>query len=108
MTERKQFEVFEARLFLWSRQRGKCAHCGKVHPYPHGVEIAHIIPQTKANLARYGERVIHHTMNVRAVCRGSSRCNSGVAIGQNPVREKSLVLKINRMLREADGRDADE
>ena len=99
MTDRQQFEVSEARFFLWSRQRGKCAYCGKLHPYPHDLEIAHIIPQTKGNLAKYGKRVIHHTMNIRAVCRGSSRCNSGVAIGQNPVREKRLVLKINQELR---------
>ena len=41
-------------------------------------QLAHILPQTKPNLKKYGPEIIHHELNMKLCC--SLRCNSAVMI----------------------------
>ena len=100
MTDRERFEVSELRLKLWSLQGGKCATCGRVHAYPETMELAHRIPQDRPSLALYGRRVIHHPLNLRAVCRGSDACNSKQSLRNRPVATRRLVGRIREALGE--------
>lgn len=80
----------ETVLLLLNRQGGRCAVCGK-YLTPGTTELAHRIPQRKHFLKKYGERIIHHPLNLAAVCRGSSRCNNAVSIGNQPIAISKLV-----------------
>ena len=78
---RKSLQIMETREKLWTRSRGLCEHCGEPIDYM-GFEMAHVIPQRKHWLKKYGEQVIHHADNLRAT-HATARCNNGVSIGNN-------------------------
>lgn len=83
--ERKTDAIYETKLAILERTAGYCENCGS-NP---GFQLAHVIPQTKANLAKYGAEVIHHHMNLRLVC--SLECNAAVALG------KSQTIEMDRL-----------
>ena len=78
---RKSLQIMETREKLWTRSRGMCEHCGGPIDYM-GFEMAHVIPQRKHWLKRYGEQVIHHPDTIRAT-HATARCNNGVSLGNN-------------------------
>ena len=73
--------IMETREKLWTRSLGYCEYCGEPIDYM-GFEIAHVIPQRRHWLKKYGEQVIHHADNLRAT-HATARCNNGVSIGNN-------------------------
>lgn len=93
MTERERFEANEQKAYLLAKAGGRCEVCGEYCNYP---QLAHLIPQQKMYLKKYGKEVIHHPMNMRVVC--SLRCNSAVNIGANPIAVSMLVDKIKAAL----------
>ena len=63
-------------LAIYERDRWVCI-CGN-SVYQFGTpQIAHRLAQTKANIKKWGKGVIHHSVNLRAVC--SLRCNARVS-----------------------------
>lgn len=88
-----KFEEQEKRLQIFRRAGWKCECCGQrlsrdgMHP-----QLAHIIPQKKRNIKKYGKQVIHHQLNLKAVCSG--RCNSAVDINGKDMLIEKLVNKI--------------
>jgi hypothetical protein len=88
----------EIKIKKYFAQNKCCGVCGKLIPGRNlfSSEIAHRIPQTKSNLKKYGEEIIHHDLNTVLV--DSKKCNSAVLIGQKPVRIAELVEKIKKAL----------
>lgn len=92
MTEREAFNLAETREEVYLRDRGRCRYCGKPVPFPG--ELAHRIPQTKANLKKYGPEVIHHPGNLALVCLRSTSCNDGMMVGRNKQEEEKVLSSI--------------
>ena len=82
------------RARLYARSQGFCEACGK--PLYEGFQLAHVIPQTKHNLKKYGKEVIHHDLNLKVVC--SLKCNSAVLknLATHPVEGQELIEKIKK------------
>ena len=100
MTTREILDMSEQRIRLWEQQNFRCASCKRPHGYPDTMETAHHISQSKANLDRWGKQIIHHDLNVAAVCRGNSRCNSRQSVNPDSMRGKRLVARIKGALKE--------
>jgi len=86
--ERKKFEIDEHKREFLSRNQ-VCEICGKP-----ATQLAHRIPQTKTMLRLYGPEVIHHDLNLAAVC--GLKHNAAVSIKNRPVRIVALVQQIQR------------
>ena len=72
MTEREQLKIYDTKTQLCSQQNYSCQICGaSINTY--NCQLAHIIPQTKSNIKRYGKEFIHSQNNMFAVC--SLECN---------------------------------
>lgn len=97
MTEKEQFELAQLKEQIYIRDKGICQYCGNPVVFPG--ELAHRIPQTKANIKKFGKRVIHHSYNLALVCPGKPRCNDGVMIGQDLLEEHKLLARIAKALR---------
>jgi hypothetical protein len=93
--ERKKFEIDEHKREFLSRNP-LCEICGAP-----AVQLAHRIPQTKTMLRLYGPEVIHHDLNLAAVC--SLKHNAAVNIQNRPVRIVALVQQIQRELTLVEG-----
>lgn len=94
MTERDRFNVWEMRKRLADAQGWRCAWCGG--DLSTGLQLAHRIPQTKANLRSYGAEIIHNRRNLGAVC--SLACNAALNIGGDPGAVARLVESIKKDL----------
>lgn len=64
-----------------------CLHCGKP-----ANQLAHILPQDKVMLRKYGYRVVHHWLNRDPVC--SLRCNGKSSIRNRPLDIEAKVKEI--------------
>jgi hypothetical protein len=86
------------RLELFRRRGWKCEVCGK-HLLDEGstAQLAHIIPKTKRNIIKYGNEIIHHPLNLVAVC--SLKCNSKTLIGNSPIAEYELIERIKESIK---------
>lgn len=93
MRERELDQMQEQKRQIIDEQGGWCA-CGCGLP---AVDLAHVIPQTKPNLAKYGPEVIHHRLNLRAVAHRQA-CNDAMSIGCKPWSEGRLVERIRAAL----------
>ena len=60
----------------------KCAHCGKILSDNVMTDLAHILPQRKWILKKYGSEIIHHKLNMKVTCHNDN-CNSGVQMSPN-------------------------
>lgn len=96
MTARDKLEAEDQRQAIFERDEYRCQHCGGFINARGTAQLAHVIPQTVANLRKYGPEVIHHPLNMKSVC--SLRCNSAVLIGDNPVARDALVTEIRAAL----------
>ncbi len=63
-------------LAIYERDEWTCVCGNSVHIYG-TPQIAHRLSQSKVNLKKWGAEVIHHPVNLRAVC--SLKCNASVA-----------------------------
>ena len=87
----KTEKIERSRLYLWNRCGGMCEVCGTPLSWD-TFQLAHRIPQRKHTLKKYGEEVIHHPLNLNAVC--GLRCNDAVSISNHPVLIATLVEDI--------------
>ena len=62
-------------------QGGKCAACGKYFKANEKIELAHLLPQRKHIMKRYGKEIIHHPMNMKLTHSGD--CNDAVQMSPN-------------------------
>lgn len=62
-------------------QKMCCAGCGREFQRGDSVELAHILPQRKWLIGKYGAEIIHHPMNLKATHTGD--CNSEVQMSPN-------------------------
>ncbi len=69
-------------------QHGKCAFCGKILSDNIPCDLAHIIPQRKWILKKYGYEIIHHPLNMKVTCHNDC-CNSGVQLSPN----KTMIVE---------------
>lgn len=88
MTAREKFEIAEKKLLILVERGYQCEICGTIIT-DNTAQLAHRIPQTKANLKKFGPEVIHSAENILVVC--SLRCNSLANIGNKPELIKTLV-----------------
>jgi 5-methylcytosine-specific restriction endonuclease McrA len=93
LTARDKLEVNDKREAIFERDGYRCHHCGG-SIYAHGSpQVAHRIPATKANLAKYGPEVIHHSLNLLSCC-SIGICNDSALIGNNPIEHERLIDEI--------------
>lgn len=83
-------------LAVYARDRGMCVVCGESADRYGTAQLAHIIPNRKHNIRKYGEAVINHIDNLRLTCR--LECNSAVSLSNAPIAEAALVRKIRAAL----------
>lgn len=88
--ERTTNAITELRRLKYYQQGGRCKTCGR--PLREGFELAHIIPQRKWCLARWGEGVIQHPDNMHATCPGA--CNSAAQINPDGLEAERLATAI--------------
>ncbi len=89
MTQREVIEVSEAKLRALRTNGNRCEVCG-IDIGPHNTQLAHRIPQSNANLKKYGPEIVHHRFNLAATC--SLECNGKVIV--HGLEEERLVARI--------------
>lgn len=62
-------------------QDGRCAACGELFMFGEAQELAHIVPQRKWIIKKYGEQYIHHNLNLKLTHSGN--CNAAVQMSPN-------------------------
>lgn len=74
-SERKTFEISETKEEIFNRDEWICQVCGK-QVTTSTAQLAHIIPQSKSMLKKWGKDIIHHPNNMLTTC--SLNCNNAV------------------------------
>jgi len=95
-TEVKTEAIRATFLAVYARDRGRCVVCGESANRYGTAQLAHIIPNRKHNLRKYGERVINHIDNLRLTC--CLECNAAVSLSNSPIAEAALVHKIREAM----------
>lgn len=88
MTERQRFYANEQKRRLLALSGYTCERCGGP-----GWQLAHRIPNTVANIRKYGPEVIHHEFNLAVTC---DQCNQLVIV--HGTEEDRLVQAIQEDL----------
>ena len=96
MTSRDKLEANDRREELFAQAGYRCEVCGRPLRRLGTAQLAHRICASKANLRKYGPRIIHHNRNLAPVC--SLRCNSSVLINGKPA--EALAEEIRQLLEE--------
>lgn len=80
------------RLNIFQRDVFTCRWCNKsLHDSQSIPQLAHIIPQNKYNIKKYGKIIIHNPLNMMSVC--GLKCNAKFDIGvKNELIEKLVAL----------------
>lgn len=81
MTAYEQLKMQEMKENKMFEQRGVCAGCCKEFRIGEKIELAHILPQRKWVIEKYGVEIVHHPRNM--VLTHSGFCNSSVQISPN-------------------------
>lgn len=89
--------IEETKRYVFARDRYTCVVCGLSASIYGTAQLAHRIPQTKANLRKYGERIVHHPLNLATTC--SLKCNAAVDIRNHPREIEALVERIDNCLK---------
>lgn len=101
MTDRQRIEDQEQRERIYRRDGGQCVNCGAALDITN-YHRAHIIPQRKHWIRKYGGKIIHHDANMQATC-PNDICNNAVSLGNNlhlieqhaeMIREKILYNRL--------------
>ena len=80
-------EIGELKELVFNRDHWTCQYCGK--PLRSGVpQLAHLIPQRKGNLKKYGKAIIHHPLNFLSAC--SLDCNNRMQVN-NVIKQERIV-----------------
>ena len=90
-------EVYDMKVQKCEDQHYRCGVCGEViNPYK--CQLAHRIPKTKYLLKKYGRKIIHHRLNLVAVC--SLKCNAAVLCDPKtrPIEAQALIDEIRENL----------
>ena len=92
-----ELKIFETKLRVYARCRGKCEVCGKPMSI-YEMQMAHRVPKTKFYLKKYGKEIVHNDMNLAATC--SLKCNSSVLLDPktHPIEAQELIEKIKESL----------
>lgn len=88
MNERQRFEFVEKKKRIMAARGYICELCERP-----GIELAHRIPKSKANLRKYGADVVNHDLNLALTCRAH---NDYVLV--NGSKETKLVQRIREEL----------
>ena len=81
MNYRQKMQAQDKKEMIYFDRDGRCEVCHKLIKF-NEAQLAHRIPKSKMNLAKYGVDIIHHPYNMALVC--SLSCNAKVNIGSNP------------------------
>lgn len=96
--EQKTEAIRETFMAVYSRDRGRCVSCGLSANRYGDIQLAHVIPNRKHNVRKYGEAVINHPLNLRLTC--CLECNAAMSLSNAPIAEAALVKKIRAALGE--------
>lgn len=78
---------------IFQRDAWTCCVCGR--PIRIGQpQLAHVIPQSKMYLKKYGDEIIHHSLNMKSTC--GLECNGKVSINGKHKLIEELVKKIRK------------
>jgi hypothetical protein len=86
-------DLTEVRLEVAGRAEYICEHCEEVVGINEG-ELAHVIPQRKHMITKYGKAVIHNVNNLRWTHPG--KCNDAVSVGNNPKQTDEIARLIRQ------------
>lgn len=92
MTQREQFELDETKRYIYARDGMMCRVCGKHANLYSTPQLAHLIPQTKANKRKYGD-ILHHPDNLWLTC--CLDCNNKAELHYTKWEEKAEVIRGN-------------
>lgn len=92
------------RIYIFNRDGWRCAVCYKAVTFATG-QLAHRMAKTKANLKKYGEKIIDHPMNLRLTC--SLACNSAVLIDNKPIEKEQLIQSIKKAIETQQKKETD-
>ena len=107
MRAAKKVDIEAMRQRVFFEQSGFCFICiepmvlTKDRGNPHRCELAHRIAQSKPNLRLWGERVIHHRLNLRGT---HPHCNSAVSLNPDSLEAERLVYDIQKSLKSENDR----
>jgi len=92
----EKLEANELKIVLISTRGGMCEikECREFE----NLQLAHRIPKTKANLKKYGEKVINHPLNLVVTC---AKHNDSVLMNfaTQPVRVRKLIYRIQNVIK---------
>ena len=95
MTDRERIEYLEKRMLVLNRAHGKCENCGNKIVFD-TYHMSHKIGKGKTNIKKYGRAVIHHPLNIMAMC--CDECNRKASIGAHTQEIEDLVSKIKKAI----------
>ena len=91
--ERQRFRIAETKERVFERDNWTCQVCGRPVT-PENGQLAHIIPQTKTMVRKYGREIVHDDLNLMTTC--SLACNDRVSAGNQP----RLIEQLAEAIRE--------
>ena len=93
MTDREQWTINETKIHKLISQHCRCAHCGNPLLRPGAqAQLAHLIPQRRWTLRKWGREIIHHPENTVLVC--CLECNAAVQLDPESVDAAVLAARI--------------
>ena len=90
----------DTRWDVYHRAEGKCETCGATLDVSN-FHLAHIIPQRKHWVKKYGKSIIHHRLNFRATC-PTDLCNNDASLGNNAYTVEQHAQKIKGVIRDGE------
>ena len=80
--------------YLYNKQHGRCASCGRHLVVSDKKELAHKIKASKFNYKTYGEKIIDHVFNLALT--HSGKCNDwqNLSRAAHPVESEALIKSI--------------
>lgn len=99
MNIREIFHIQEKRRKIFDRDKYKCQVCGDSIMKYNTPQLAHILPQSKMMIRKYGEKIIQHSSNMKSVC--SLECNNKAEIKKGGRQEQEHVNMIKDKIKRA-------